>query len=135
MMTWIAVGAVFVLFAFALAILCGVRINKVKELVDAQSALIKSLEARPEALIQVPIPAVEEMAQYQSRIASLLDDKHTKFYLVNLRRSIADDFEANGSDKAEYYRGKLAAVGDIISDSRKARRVIEAGMEGVAGEV
>lgn len=99
---------------------------QLEELVEAYRT---KLEAIPKAskvveFVNVPVPQAEDMPEYWRKIAALVDDPFYLFWLVQLRRSIVDDFETSGSDKAEYYRGKLAMIGEIISDSRKAKNAM-----------
>ncbi len=103
------------------------RERELEELVAAYQAQIKVLtdtqgsNINPAQFVNVPIPQESDMPEYWRKLAALLDDNFYLFYLTQLRRTIVDQFEVNGNDKAEYFRGKLAVIGDIINDSRKAR--------------
>lgn len=73
----------------------------------------------------IPVPQTEtDERRLQEKVASLLEDPYFLFYISQLRRSIIDAFETSGRDMAEYYRGQLAMVGEIIRDAQRAKKMI-----------
>jgi hypothetical protein len=64
------------------------------------------------------------MPEYERACSTLTENPFLLFYFVQLRKRVLDEFIVGGKD-AEYYRGKLAAIGEIMNDSRMARMQID----------
>jgi hypothetical protein len=79
--------------------------------------------------IQVPRP--EDMVAYWTALSKLVTDPLFVFYLTKMRTDILMGIEENGKDKYEFYRGMLAANGQLFIDARKAQKKL---MEGVEDE-
>lgn len=83
--------------------------------------------------VHVPAPKPEEVQEYQRRIAAFIEDRLYLFYLAQLRREVVDQFQNDRNASADYYRGKLAVIGDLISDGQRARSVLNGA--GVSDEI
>lgn len=80
--------------------------------------------------IQVPRP--EDMVAYWTALSKLVSDPLFVFYLTKMRTDILMGIEQDGKDKYEFYRGMLAANGQLFIDARKAQKKL---MEGVENEI
>lgn len=65
----------------------------------------------------------EELEEYIRKIGMLSTDRMFLFFLSRLQHRIMSDF-ANGEKVPDFYKGQMALVGEIISESKAA---IEAG--------
>jgi hypothetical protein len=83
------------------------------------------------AFIPVAIPQPNDMPEYERNCTTLTENSFLLFYFMQLRKRIMDEFIAGGRD-AEYYSGKLAAISEILNDSRLARMQLEIRAQGGA---
>ena len=83
------------------------------------------------SFVNVNVPTQEDMQAYHTKIAALTSDPLYLFYLTQLRRSVVDEFEIMGKDMPEYSRGKLALIGMLFQDSRKAKTQLGVAQNGV----
>jgi hypothetical protein len=98
------------------------REKELEELIALYKGKIEALEnASPAAkYVAVQVPQASDMTAYWTKVAAFSTDPLYVFYLSQLRREIVDRFETMGDGKAEYYRGMLAAVGQMFNDARKS---------------
>ncbi len=103
------------------------RVADLEALVKAQEERLKQYRDNPAAaFVSVPVPQENDMRAYWTKIAAFTADPLYLFYLSQLRREVVDNFEVASPDKAEFYRGQLAAIGQIFSDARRAKKSIDA---------
>jgi hypothetical protein len=95
--------------------LCGMYKKQLEDLNKAVPNFASSF-------VCVGVPTPEDMKAYHTKIAALTTDPLYLFYLVQLRRSVVDEFEILGKDSPEYYRGKLALIGMLFQDAAKASK-------------
>jgi hypothetical protein len=91
-------------------------------------ALVDALQARCDRLENdnlmnfsvVKAPGAGMMPEYHRYVAELTRNEFYLFHWSQERRKIIDEFEMQGTAKAEFYRGKLAAIGDIFRSARNS---------------
>jgi hypothetical protein len=101
------------------------RVKQLEELVGLLKAQLEAHRKPPEniyTLVQIPQPTDHQT--FHTHIANLTDDPFYLFYFTQLRRKTTDNFETHGKDNAEFYRGRLAAIGDIFLDARQSKAIL-----------
>jgi hypothetical protein len=102
------------------------RIADLEELVDIYKKRIEEFnQPKPPVYTLVQVPGANDQIAFHTKIANLLDDPLYLFYLNQLRRKATDSFEIDGNGKAEFYRGKLAAIGEIFIDARHSKAILQ----------
>ena len=106
------------------------RMKELEELVEhLQEKLEEATKAPIEIFTLVQVPGPNDQVAFHTKISSLADDPIYMFYIDQLRRKATEGFERMGKDNAEFYRGKLAAFGEIILDARQSRVILQNGMK------
>lgn len=104
------------------------REKQLEELTSLYAKKISKLETElvksSTQYVYVQVPAREHQFEYQKRIAEICDDKSFLFWFSQLQYSVLRDFEQDGKDNSEFYRGKLAMLKEIVDDSIKARDIV-----------
>lgn len=92
------------------------REKDLEQLVKMLQEKVDRWETRELTTFVTPVraPGPGEMPEYMRLLAQLTANEMYLYHWSQTRRSITDDFEQSGADKAEFYRGKLAAIGDIF---------------------
>jgi hypothetical protein len=102
------------------------RERDLEELINLYRGKIEKIKNDNEKLehkfIPIAVPRETDQRAYWEKITQLITDPLFVFYLNQLRFDIITEFEGNGKDNAEYYRGKLSAIGQIFMDARKAQK-------------
>jgi hypothetical protein len=103
------------------------KIKDFEELAGIYRGQISDLKTEIEnkGFVHVPVPQQSDQVAYQTKIAALSEDPLYLFYFSQLRKSAVDGFERHGKDQAEFYRGKLSAIADVLSDARTARSALQ----------
>lgn len=96
-----------------------------REQIAAQDNRIQALERKP-YYVTIPVPETEEQQQaYLQAVATLDTNEYLMYHLVDTWERITQEFvSCRDSSKAEYYRGKLDAINQLILDGRKCRKVV-----------
>jgi hypothetical protein len=102
------------------------KVKDLEELCREYQGKISQLEERPKEVFTVlrPPEAGDNIEFYRS-IATLIDNKFLLFFLEQMRREFIEQFEVSGKELSEYYRGKLAAIGDLIKEARSAKKKMQ----------
>ena len=100
------------------------RMKELEKLVSLLEEQVKELKKPKEIYTLVQVPGPNDQATFQKTIADFVDNPFYLFYFQQARRKATDDFEYKGKDMAEFYRGKLAAIGDIFLDARQAKMAL-----------
>jgi hypothetical protein len=104
--------------------------NKNKERIKQLEELVKLYSEKLEEKKTVPVytliraPGTDDYTAFHTRISSLIEDPIFLFYLHQMRLKYTDQFEVSGKDMAEFYRGKLAAIGDLFLDARQSKNAL-----------
>ena len=109
--------------------------KRLRALCDAYRKQIADLEKRPK-YVTVFKPGYAEQLEYWRKMAMFNTDEAMAYYFTQLREGIVDAFTVQGKEYAEFFRGKLAAIDDIITDSKSAlNKYNETLLEGGSDEV
>lgn len=103
------------------------RDSKYNELLKLKDERLKALENeinRKDRFIFVQMPLEREERVYREKIGELSESPFFSYYLARLQHHIMDAFTADGNNP-EFYRGQMALISTIISDSEKARKSLD----------
>jgi hypothetical protein len=104
-------------------------IKDLKLLYDKYNKAISSVEERVKSernFIYVDMPRPEEIPEYHRAIAEIIENKFYSFWLSSLQYDIIRRFQNSSSVSPEFYRGQLALISDIYTDSKRAKEELEA---------
>lgn len=103
------------------------RTKQLEEYIDVLKSQVNALSDKKSVEIYtlVQVPGESDRDTFNRKIAGFIDDPFYLFYLTQARRKATDAFEANGKELSEYYRGKLAAIGEIFIDARQSKRILQ----------
>jgi hypothetical protein len=105
------------------------RTKDLERLCSEQSALIKQLNDKRVVYSIIHAPDNGDLLEFNRCIADLTSNNFYLFYLSQKRREIVDEFEARGKENAEYYRGMLKSIGDIMQDSTNAAKQLQGNLQ------
>ncbi len=100
------------------------RENELLELCELYRKKINDLENR-ESFITVKVPLESEQGEYWRKLSLLREDNYYLFYFTNMKTQIINSFRVQGKEFSEFFRGKLDAINDILTDAKNARQKIE----------
>lgn len=97
------------------------RERQLEELVGLLKADIANLEKRP-AYIEVAVPSTNDQLAYWQALAKIEDDQLLRYHFAQMRNGIVSAFLVQGEKYSEFFRGKLSAIDEIVTDARNAKR-------------
>jgi hypothetical protein len=101
------------------------RVKALEELVGLYKKNISELQVRPE-YVSVRVPGPDDKTAYWQKLSEFDTNEFFQWHFTRMREGITKAFVIQGKEHSEYFRGKLAAIDDILLDGKNARRKLEA---------
>jgi hypothetical protein len=102
----------------------GKRVKELEVLARHYRNRVDELEQDDRGLgryVPISVPRAGDSKEYNHKLMELVDNEFMLFYFTAKRLEVVKRFERDKQGSADYYRGQLALLDDIIEDSRSAR--------------
>jgi hypothetical protein len=100
------------------------REQALEELVGLYKKNIAEIQVRPQ-YVAVRVPGPDDQIAYWQKLAELDGNDFFRWHLTHMRDGIVKAFVVQGKEYGEYFRGKLAALDDIVLDAKNAQRKLD----------